>query len=254
MNNKKHYVIGLGEVGDPLRQNISEYLPCIGIDLDTPEPDAPCAIMHVCIGQKDESFVDTVVGYVEKYEPEMLIVNSTVIPGTCRKIAERVSCPVAHSPIRGKHVRMKEDQRHYDKFVGGVTEEAAEIAEKHFLEAGFRVRRMSSAETTEFAKISSTSYFGLHIAWAQEVERFCDQLDLNYDEVISIYDEIPYFPKTKFFPGVIGGHCVMPNIRLLNFIGSGPLFEAIKESNILKEAREASAEETGEEAPSRKAA
>ncbi|MEM7384259.1 MAG: hypothetical protein AAF514_04880, partial [Verrucomicrobiota bacterium] len=188
--------------------------------------------------QKDKGFNDVVVDYVEKYKPELVIINSTVIPGTCRAIANRVSCPVAHSPIRGKHVRMQADQRLYDKYVGGVTEEAATLAEEHLQEVGFRVRRMSSAESTEFAKISSTSYFGLLISWAQEIERHCDHFSLNYDEVISFYEEIPYFPKTKFFPGQIGGHCVMPNIGLLNQVTTGPMIEAIKESNELKVQRD----------------
>ena len=237
----KNYVIGLGEVGQPLFDNISEHEPTVAIDLDTPIPTEPCEVMHVCIGQKDQKFEEIVVGYVQKYSPKLLIINSTVIPGTCRRIAELVDCPVAHSPIRGKHAKMKADQRYYSKFLGGVTDEAADLAEKHLTNVGFRVRRMSSSESTEFAKISSTSYFGLLIAWAQEVERFCDQFSLDYDEVVQFYEEIPYFPKTKFFPGVIGGHCVMPNIKLLKQVGTGPMIEAIAASNELKVEREAPA-------------
>ena len=239
---KTHYVIGLGEVGEPLMLNIAEHLPCIGIDIDTPEPEVPCGVMHICIGCKGSTFEDIVVGYVDKFQPELLVINSTVPPGTCDRIAERVSCPVAHSPIRGKHARMKSDQRLYDKYVGGVTDEAGRLAEDHFTAAGFRIRRMGNARSTEFAKISSTTYFGLLIAWAQEVERYCDQLGLSYDEVIGFYEEVPYFPNTKFFPGHIGGHCVMPNIELLRSLGHGPIVDAIVRSNELKGERDAPVE------------
>ena len=32
----------------------------------------------------------------------------------------------------------------------------------------------------------------------------------------SFYDEIKFFPSVKYFPGIIGGHCVMPNIKILS--------------------------------------
>ena len=240
MENKRkaHYVVGLGEVGEPLYLNIKEFEPCVGLDIDTPTPIEACDVMHVCIGQKDDKFAEIVVSYVERFSPRLLIINSTVKPGTCEKIAGLVDIPVAHSPIRGKHVRMKEDQRLYDKFVGGVTEEAGELAEEHLKNVGFRVRRLKNATTTELAKISCTSYFGVLIAWAQEVERYCDEFDLDYDEVISIYEEVPYFPTAKFFSGEIGGHCVIPNIKLLQQVTTGPLVQAVLDSNALKVTRE----------------
>ena len=36
----------------------------------------------------------------------------------------------------------------------------------------------------------------------------------DYDEVSSFYEEIKFFPPVKYFPGVIGGHCVMQNIEI----------------------------------------
>ena len=55
----------------------------------------------------------------------------------------------------------------------------------------------------------------------------------------SFYDEIGFFPPVKYFPGVIGGHCVMPNIKILNKHSRSVLLEAIQASNELKTEREA---------------
>ena len=33
------------------------------------------------------------------------------------------------------------------------------------------------------------------ISWAQEVERYADQVGANYEEVISFYEEIGFFPR-----------------------------------------------------------
>jgi hypothetical protein len=71
----------------------------------------------------------------------------------------------------------------------------------------------------------------LLIAWAQEVERYCKEIGIDYNEVASFYDEIKFFPPVKYFPGVIGGHCVMPNIEILRKTFSSDLLEAIVRSN-----------------------
>ena len=146
---------------------------------------------------------------------------------------------VVNSPVRGKHVRMAQDLLRYDKFVGGTDKESAEQVAKHFESAGMKTRVLSSAEATELAKLTETTYFGVMIAWAQEVERYCDQFGVKYDEIVSIYEEIPFFPPVKYFPGVIGGHCVMSNIEILRQMVKSDLLQAIESSNDQKVHREA---------------
>jgi UDP-N-acetyl-D-mannosaminuronate dehydrogenase len=102
-----------------------------------------------------------------------------------------------------------------------------------------KTRILSSPEATELAKLTETTYFGLIIAWAQEVERYCDQLGLKYDEIVSVYDEVPFFPPVKYFPGVIGGHCVMSNIDILKRLIKSDILTAIESSNRQKIEREA---------------
>jgi UDP-glucose 6-dehydrogenase len=113
-----------------------------------------------------------------------------------------------------------------------------EQAAQHFRSVGMKPRVLSSPEATELAKLTETTYFGLMIAWAQELERYCDQSGANYEEIISFYDEIKFFPPVKYFPGVIGGHCVMPNIEILARFRQSLLLEAIQASNRMKIERE----------------
>ena len=82
------------------------------------------------------------------------------------------------------------------------------------------------------------------IAWAQELERFCDQAGQNYGEIVSFYEEIGFFPKIKYYPGVIGGHCVMPNIEILRKFDDSVILQAIQTSNQMKIARESQRETT----------
>ena len=54
----------------------------------------------------------------------------------------------------------------------------------------------------------------------------------------SFYEEIGFFPPVKYFPGVIGGHCVMPNIELLKRFTDSEILEAIEHSNRKKKERD----------------
>src|SRR5262249_17712419 len=146
---------------------------------------------------------------------------------------------LAYSPVRGKHKRMLEDMLSYTKFVGGVDRSTAESGARHFESLGLKTKTLSSAEAAELAKLTETTFFGLMIAWAQEVERYADQIGQNYDEIVSFYDEIGFFPQVKYFPGVIGGHCVLPNIKILKRFQDSDILKAIEVSNTQKIEREA---------------
>ena len=196
-------------------------------------------VLHVCYPFQIKDFVGETTRYIEFFKPVLTIINSTVAIGTTRAIADRTGAAVVNSPVRGKHARMLEDLRFYTKFVGAVDPAAGEQAAKHFQSAGLRTKVLSSPEATELAKLTETTYFGLLIAWAQEIERYCDQAGADYSEVISFYDEIKFFPPVKYFPGVIGGHCVMPNIKILSKFDRSVILEAIEVSNRMKIDREA---------------
>ena len=49
---------------------------------------------------------------------------------------------------------------------------AVKRAAEHLEACGMKTAQMSAPETLELAKLLETSYFGLLIAWAQEMERF----------------------------------------------------------------------------------
>jgi len=137
---------------------------------------------------------------------------------------------------------MLEELSKYTKFVGALDAATGRRAAEHFESIGLTTKVLSSPEATELAKLTETTYFGLMIAWAQEIERYCDQSGANYEDVISFYDEIKFFPPVKYFPGVIGGHCVMPNIQILKRFTRSDILEAIQLSNQKKIERDAQPE------------
>jgi UDP-N-acetyl-D-mannosaminuronate dehydrogenase len=204
-----------------------------GVDINQPASVTRCDVLHVCFPFQ-ENFCREVVKYIDQYRPDLTIINSTVAPGTTRSIAVQSQTAVVHSPVRGKHARMQEEMLHYVKFVGALDAQSGQRAVEHFESVGMKTRLLSSPEASELAKLTETTYFGLIIAWAQEVERYCSEMQVDYDEVVSIYEEIQFFPPVKYFPGVIGGHCVMPNIKILKRSFGSAMLDAIEQSNELK--------------------
>ena len=99
-----------------------------------------------------------------------------------------------------------------------------------------KTKVLASPEATELAKLTETTYLGLLIAFAQDVDRMGRAVGVSYSDVASFYDEIGYLPRVGFFPGIIGGHCVIPNVALLKRRFQSELLDAIEWSNELRKA------------------
>jgi UDP-N-acetyl-D-mannosaminuronate dehydrogenase len=236
-------VVGVGEVGGALAEVLERKYVVARHDLERQEVVGPIEVMHLCFPFKTRAqFVDASVGYINRFKPALTIVNSTVVPGTVREITTRANAPVAYSPVRGKHARMTAELLHYTKFVAALDSNAVELATEHFRAVGMSVRSFDRLETLELAKLAETTYFGVLIAFAQELNRLAERVGGDYAEAIEFFEDVDFLPRTRYFPGVIGGHCVIPNIGLLRKVARSSLFEAVLKSNRLR-AAETAAEE-----------
>ena len=222
-------VIGLGEIGRPLLEILSEAHGAVGRDIED-RPFDGVRVLHLCFPYTPD-FVSSAARYVSLYEPEVVVVNSTVVPGTTTEIHEKTGVQAVYSPVRGKHLRMRDELRHYRKFVAGTSEQAVALAQDHFAAAGMTTQRMSSLKALELAKLLETTYFGVLIAWAQEMDRFADAVDADYWETSAFLEEIDFLPPVGFQPGYIGGHCIMPNLELLEQVRRSPFIDVMRESN-----------------------
>jgi len=238
-------VIGLGEVGKPLYTILKKQdAEIVGIDIEPVSIDRPAGIMHVCFPFRNSTqFQSAVVEYARKYRPRTIVINSTVVPGATRGIERETGIPCVYSPVRGKHTKMVDDLYLYVKFVAGVSAEAAARVQEHFRAAGLKSETISTPEALELAKVLETTYFGLLIAWAQEMNRFAETMNADYLEIGKFFTEIAYLPKVLFQPGVIGGHCVMANIELLEQRFQSDFLEVIKSSNEARKIEVAAQEE-----------
>jgi len=228
---RMNLVIGLGEIGRPLMDVLSRAHRVEGIDLPPRDVAGPIQFLHVCYPGDIADFAGETARYVRRFEPAVVVIHSTVPVGTTRAVQAAVSVPAVHSPVRGKHTRMADELLRYVKFIGGTDAAALAQTETHFECAGMKTRRLPSPEATELAKLTETTYLGLLIAFAQDVDRMARATGVPYAEVASFYEEISYLPPVSYFPGIIGGHCVMPNVALLKRSHESRLLDAIEWSN-----------------------
>ena len=238
-------VVGLGEVGKPLYTILKAYEPgTIGIDIEPAQVDRPVGAMHICFPYLDAAqFQKAAAGYVRKYAPKVVVIHSTAVPGTTRSLENETGVPCVYSPVRGKHTKMVDELLTYVKFVAGTDQQATAQVQESFCAAGMKSESMSSPEALELAKLLETTYFGVLIAWAQEMNRFAEVVNADYLEVGKFFSEIGYLPGVLFQPGYIGGHCVMPNIGLLQQRFESEFLEMVKKSNEARKAELAAQEQ-----------
>jgi UDP-N-acetyl-D-mannosaminuronate dehydrogenase len=227
---------GLGEVGRPLARILARTYTCCEVDITPVELDRPCSVLHICYPFQIQDFLGASLAYIEKYNPALVIINSTVAPGTTENLWERSGGrPVAYSPVRGKHANMERDMLRYKKFVAGCDAHSTGEALTHFSGAGFKTATFRTPRLAEVSKLLETTYLGVLIGWAQEVERTARALGGTFEDVNAFIEEIDFLPS-HIFPGVIGGHCVLPNIAILKEQFQLEFLQAIVDSNRAKEA------------------
>ncbi|MFA5240270.1 MAG: hypothetical protein WC476_11280, partial [Phycisphaerae bacterium] len=202
----------------------------------------PVAAMHVAIPGSLPDFTEIIGNYITKYDPEIVLINSTTVPGFTDKLADRFGVDkIVHTQVHGKHHggRMQRDQLRYPKFVATRSDKAFEKAKEVLTAMGHppeNIVRLSSPIAGELVKILATTFFGYLIVWSQEIERLSKQSGVKYEELMSFTKlQTDDYSIVNKFPGIIGGHCVMPNIEILRKTYPSPLWDYMKQSNEIKQ-------------------
>ena len=231
-SNTKDIVAGLGEIGFPIMKLISRATIVIGYDINPTLSKKfipkkyqllKTKFLHACI-PFNESFEKNIIDLIKKFNPQGLVIHSTISPGTTKKLQNKTSIPIIYSATKGVHRHMLHDLKRYTKFFAlepqapnkkWVTKEYTNLMKK----CGVKTKKMSNPITLELAKIvTDTSYYGWLINYAQISNIIAQKHGVDYDEMWSFAEEIHKFlgNRPKLFPGFIGGHCVIPNLSLIN--------------------------------------
>jgi len=212
----KAVLIGCGEIGRAVKE-VFEVNNEIEVCEINRKPKGEFEIMLVAIPYSDD-FIKIVTDYQEEYKVKGTIIFSTVPIGTTAQIPGAV-----HSPVEGKHPNLASSIRKMPRWVGGCNETA-----RDFIFTTFdSMVALKSSDWTEFLKLRSTSKYGVNIQFARYEKSVCDALAMEFDLVKDfdkdyneLYDAMG-MPQFKRYildapEGAIGGHCVVPNAKLLD--------------------------------------
>lgn len=217
----RQVIIGAGEVGVALREVLDVELVDINGHIGSAE------VLHIAFPWSP-TFDLEVKRYAQLYQAELVIVHSTVPPGTCDEYGW------VHSPVRGRHPELEAGLRAFTKHAGGAqAERAAEVLR----DAGLDVAVTPLAVTTEIGKLWELIAFGLQVAVEHAVYDTCQRYgadhDVAYQQMALTYnhgyaklgEERFVRPVLDHVEGPIGGHCIVASSWLLDH----PLAELIRQ-------------------------
>jgi len=193
-------VVGLGEIGAPIYEILKER----GIDVDGFDLKSPTKLkqdkydfVHICIPFTDASkFADIVRMYSQLGQ---IVIHSTVAPGTSRKLN------AIYSPVRGVHARMFEDLHYYTKYYSGPKNPEFE---KRFE----KTKNVPNSVVLENTKhYVDTEYYGWLIAYPRLVP-----VEVDWSFAEEIHKKLGNRPIMYNDEKPIGGHCVLPNLELVD--------------------------------------
>jgi UDP-N-acetyl-D-glucosamine dehydrogenase len=148
----------------------------------------------------------------------LVIVESTIEPGTCRNILLSIllkesglkpgEFELAYSPERIDPTNKKWNISNTPKLVAGLTENATKRAGEFYGKFIDSITICTSLEIAETAKLLENSFRLVNISFINELAIFCQKIGIDISEVISAAATKPY-GFMPFYPSIgAGGHCI----------------------------------------------
>ena len=240
-NHGKVGILGYGQVGKAIAKLTKPYYLTLVKDINFDHlKNQSIDILHICIPYSDK-FERVVVNQIKLNRPSLVVINSTVKPGTTKSIYEETKIKIVHSPVMGVHPRLYYYLFQFPKFIGPVNKKSGELASNHIKTMGLKTIIFNNPEETELAKLLDTTYYGLNIVFCKWVKEICEKKGLDFGNVYTklnraynegYYKTLPNVrrPILKPIPGRIGGSCIVPNANLLNKYISNEISKLINET------------------------
>lgn len=157
----------------------------------------------------------SVVPYLK--EGNLVVLESTVPPKTVENIMLPeliksglkigVELFVSHSPERVIPGRIFEELTNNDRIVGGINDESAQMTKELYETFVKGTIHITDATTAELVKVMENTYRDVNIAFANELAKIAETLDVNIWEAIKFAN---FHPRVNIhYPGPgVGGHCI----------------------------------------------
>lgn len=162
---------------------------------------------------------------------QLVIVKSTVPPGTTRNIVAKTLCKradvrVAFSPERLAEGNAINELKRLPIIVGGVNEQDTTLAGDFWREIlDVQVIEVSSAETAEMVKLANNLWIDVNIALAHDLARVADALPHSID-ILEVISGANTLPKGSYNVNIltpsngVGGYCLTKDPWFVHWLGT----------------------------------
>ena len=218
-------LIGNGFVGSAIYENLKDHYDFCVYDNKPDKSNCGsvqevvqnCDIIFVALptpmfkdGSSDLSIIFNVMGQISDcYRDNIIIIKSTVVPGTCAKIQELYpNLKIVFSPEFLTEANHIEDFKNCNRMIfGGHTNDTflcVKMLSKAFPDKLYYTTDWTQAE---LVKYFTNTFLATKVSFANEMKQICDALDTSYDSLvrIALYDD--RIGKSHFnVPGPDGHH------------------------------------------------
>ena len=248
---KKIGVMGQGFVGSSLKEGFKDTFEVLTYDKYVHEKSnstveeivKECDVIFSCVPTPMDmntgaANVDNVIDVIrelnvaaEKYEKSpVIVVKSTVPPGTCRMLGVNHSpvCPVAFNPEFLTEANAVEDFKNQDRIIIGADNKKVGERVKAIFENGFShvPIHITSTVQAEMVKYITNCFLATKVSFANEIYDICHLLGMKYNEVIDLAKLDKRLGDSHWMvPGPdgdrgYGGHCFPKDLQAIRFIAS----------------------------------
>lgn len=187
-------------------------------------PPADVYVVTVSTLMKDDApdlapVFDVCERIAQKANHALVSVESTIIPGACRKIFNDIfnkKLDLVHIPHRywaGDQIKHGVKQM---RVIGGIDEKSLRRGQEFFGKSlEIPLFAVSPIEVAEMCKIAENAYRYVQIAFAEELRQICGEIGLSFDDVKKASNTKWNIEILEARDG-IGGHCLPKDIRYLS--------------------------------------
>ena len=236
-------LIGNGFVGRAIYENLKQLHDFLIFDKNPKLSDCDdishitkgCKYIFVAVptpmhldGSPDLSIVFDVMGQIfESYNYNVVILKSTVVPGTCREIKRRFpGIRIVFSPEFLTEANSIDDFRTCNRMIFGGDPEDTQLCTRLIKEV-FPDKQYAATdwETAETVKYFINTFLATKVSFANEMKQICDKIGVAYDDVCKLVLLDPRLGKSHFkVPGHdghmgFGGKCLPKDVNMfISFI------------------------------------
>lgn len=220
-------ILGYGEIGKAIAQFYKN--PKIK-DLTRNDGLENLDVLHICIPWSN-NFCNIACKEIKSARPKLTIIHSTLALGETKKIISKLPKDlkqVVHSPVRGVHPFLQKGIKTFVKYIGAENKKSGLLAESHLNKLGIKTKLFVPSTLSEALKLWDTTQYGWMIVLNKAIKEWClkNKIDFEaiYIEANKTYNEgykklgrnEVQRPHLKYMKGKIGGHCVIPNCKILD--------------------------------------